>query len=199
MTLYVFITHQANLGNCRPRIHEMMRRASGDADYVVVTGGAVKDIYDEEQRTIHLNCNDRYVGLPEKVMKTFHFLVSDERFQSYTQFAKLDDDMIVERRFEDFIGDYVGNVHHVDGNRGWHIGRCGNFWDKIPYIGEFKPWCMGGYGYLVSRDALVKITPDHDYLDHIYEDVYIGLLMNRAGVKPVHVDVQRYLKSPDHN
>lgn len=199
MTLYVFITHKANLDRCRTRISEMMKsKYSDESDYVIVTGGALRDHYDEESRTIHLNCNDKYVGLPEKVMKTFNFLISDERFGRYSHFAKLDDDMIVDRRLEVLDGDYIGNVHHVDGNRQWHVGRCGNFWDRIPYIGDFKPWCMGGYGYVVSREALEKITPNHDYLDHIYEDVYIGLLMHGAGIIPVQIDITRYLKSPDH-
>ena len=193
MTLYVFITHQANLEKCIPRIAEMMQ-----TDYVIVTGGAARDTYDEERRVISLNCNDRYVGLPEKVMKAFHFLATDERFSEYTHFAKLDDDMQVVERFGTLEGDYLGNVHHVDGNRGWHIGRCGNFWDKIPYLGEFRPWCMGGYGYVVSRQALEKIVPNHDYLDHIYEDVYVGILMHRAGIKPIQIQVRSHLKSPDH-
>lgn len=193
MTLYVFITHKANLESSHARISKMMKE-----DFVVVTGGSSKDHYDEERRIAYLNCNDKYVGLPEKVMKTFHFLISDERFSEYTHFAKLDDDMVVSERFGTIDGDYLGNVHYVDGNRQWHVGRCGNFWDRIPYIGDFKPWCMGGYGYIVSRNALNKITPNHDYLDHIYEDVYIGILMNRAGITPTRIDTTNNLISPDH-
>lgn len=193
MTLYVFITHRGNIEKCLDRITNMMQK-----DFVVVQGGAARDTYDEQSRVIGLNCNDKYVGLPEKVMKAFHFLSTDERFSEYTHFVKLDDDMKVEKRLDRIEGDYLGNVHYVDGNRGWHVGRCGNFWDKIPYFGQFKPWCMGGYGYVVSRNALEKIVPNHDYLDHIYEDVYIGILMNSAGINPVHTDLTKNLKSPDH-
>jgi hypothetical protein len=193
MTLYVFITHQNNINNCYERIKQMMVN-----DFVVVQGGFVKDTYDEEKKIINLNCNDSYIGLPEKVMKTFHFLVSDERFSKYTHFCKLDDDMKVIELFEELSDDYIGFVHHGDGNRHWHIGRAGNFWDRIPYIGEFKPWCMGGYGYVVSRSALEKITPNFNYLDHIYEDVYIGLLMNLVGIKPTNINTKKYLVSPDH-
>jgi len=193
MTLYVFITHQNNIKNCYERIKQMMV-----SDFVVVQGGFVKDHYDEEKKIINLNCNDSYIGLPEKVMKTFHFLISDDRFKEYTHFCKLDDDMKVIQRFENIDGDYLGNVHYGDGNRQWHIGRAGNFWDRIPYIGEFKPWCMGGFGYIVSRFALEQITPDFKYLDHIYEDVYIGLLMFAVGIKPTNIDIKKYLLSPDH-
>lgn len=193
MTLYVFITHQKNLNNCYDRISNMMLD-----DFVVVQGGCIKDSYDEEKKIINLNCNDSYIGLPEKVMKAFHFLVSDERFGKYTHFCKLDDDMKIIKRFDNLSDDYLGVVHYGDGNRQWHIGRAGNFWDKVPYLGEFKPWCMGGYGYVVSRVALEKSTPNFNYLDHIYEDVYIGLLMNSVGVTPTNIDTKKYMVSPDH-
>ena len=193
MTLYVFITHQKNIENCIDRITNMMQ-----TDFVIVQGGATSDTYDPHRRVINLNCNDKYVGLPEKVLKTFHFLSTNENFSQYTHFVKLDDDMQVISRFDEIQADYMGNVHYVDGNRQWHIGRCGNFWDKIPYIGEFKPWCMGGFGYVVSRNALGKILPDHDYLDHVYEDVYLGLLMSKAGIEPTQIDIKKYVISPDH-
>lgn len=193
MTLYIFITHKGNIENCIERITNMMQ-----TDFVIVQGGTTLDNYDKERKVLSLNCNDKYVGLPEKVLKTFHFLSTDENFSQYTHFVKLDDDMVVLKRFENLTDDYIGNVHYVDGNRNWHIGRCGNFWDNIPYIGEFKPWCMGGYGYVVSKRALEKIVPNHDYLNHIYEDVYIGILMNNVGIKPTEIDVTSHLKSPDH-
>lgn len=166
-------------------------------DFIVVHGGSINDVYDEKTRVLGLNCNDGYVGLPEKVMKAFHFIISNEKFNLYTHIAKLDDDMKIIKKI-DIDGDYLGNVHYGDGNRQWHIGRCGNFWDKIPYIGEFKPWCMGGFGYVVSRKSLEKICPNFDYLGHIYEDVYIGLLMNSIGVIPEKINTKDYFISPDH-
>ena len=192
--LYIFITHQKNLENCLGRIHKMMK----DLDFVIVQGGFIKDTYDEAKKVINLNCNDSYAGLPEKVMKTFHFLMSDDRFIDYTHFVKLDDDMVVTKIFSDITGDYIGNVHYTDGNRNWHIGRTGTFWDKIPYLGDFKPWCMGGYGYIVSRSALLKIVPNHDYINHIYEDVYIGNLMNKISIIPLNFNINEYLFSPEH-
>lgn len=193
MTLYVFITHQNNINNCYDRIINMMKE-----DFILVQGGFIKDEYDEESKILKLNCNDRYVGLPEKVMKTFHFLISDDRFKKYTHFCKLDDDMRVIKRFENITDDYMGMVHYGDGSRVWHMGRCGNFWDKTPYLGEFKPWCMGGFGYVVSKAALEKALPDFNYLEHVYEDVYIGILMNSISIIPKNINIKEYLISPDH-
>ena len=193
MTLYVFITHQNNIKNCYDRIKQMMV-----SDFVVVQGGCIKDSFDEENRIINLNCNDSYIGLPEKIMKTFHFLISNDSFKEYTHFCKLDDDMKVIQRFENLEGDYSGRVHYGDGNRQWHIGRSGNFWDRIPYLGEFKPWCMGGFGYVVSRNALRKALPNFNYLDHIYEDVYIGNLLFSKGIIAKSINIKDYVVSPEH-
>jgi hypothetical protein len=193
-SLYVFITHQKNLENCYSRISKMMN----NTDFIIIQGGFINDVYDEEKNILNLNCNDGYVGLPEKIMKTFHFLISDERFKQYTHFVKLDDDMSVLKRFTEIDGDYLGNVHNLDGNRQWHVGRTGTFWDKIPYLGDFKPWCLGGFGYIISRNALEKVVPNFDYLDHIYEDVYIGILMNKIGIIPKNINIKEYLVSPEH-
>lgn len=193
MILYVFITHQKNLNNCYNRISNMMKE-----DFVVVQGGFVKDSYDDEKKIINLNCNDSYIGLPEKVMKTFHFLLSDDRFNQYTHFCKLDDDMSVIKRFNNLTDDYIGNVHYVEGSRQWHMGRCGNFWDKVPYLGEFTPWCMGGFGYVVSRKALEKVVPNFNYIDHIYEDLYLALLLKSVGVFPKMINIKEFVLSPEH-
>jgi hypothetical protein len=193
MTLYVFITHQKNLQNCYDRISSMMVN-----DFVVVQGGFIQDSFDEKKNILNLNCNDSYIGLPEKVMKTFHYLINDIRFKDYTHFCKLDDDMKVIKRFENLTDDYIGYVHYGDGSRQWHMGRCGNFWDKVPYLGNFEPWCMGGFGYIISRFALEKALPNFNYLDHIYEDVYIGLLMKSVQIEPKSINTKEYLISPDH-
>ncbi len=193
MVLYLFITHRDNLGKSLSNIPKMISE-----DYVISCGGSIKDGYDENRKVINLNCNDGYAGLPEKVMKSFHFILSDYRFSKYTHIAKLDDDMKIVKRIDVVSGDYLGNVNYGDGNRHWHIGRCGNFWDKIPYLGEFKPWCMGGFGYIVSRGSIEKICPNFEYLGHIYEDVYVGTLMDRIGISPIKINTTDYFVSPDH-
>jgi hypothetical protein len=193
MVLYIFITHQKNINNCYNRIVNMMKE-----DFIVVQGGFIKDEYDDDKKILKLNCNDLYVGLPEKVMKTFHYLISDDKFSKYTHFCKLDDDMIVTKRFENLTDDYLGNVSYQEGSRNWHIGRCGNFWDKVPYLGKFVPWCMGGFGYIVSRKALQKVLPNFNYSDHIYEDLCLAIILNSSGVFPKMINTKEYLVSPDH-
>lgn len=176
-------------------------------DFLIVCGGAFKDEYNEETNTLRLNCNDGYLGLPEKVTKTFHYILSNDVFKKYTHFVKMDDDMDLINRFEyeifkDF--DYFGLVCECEDeseyDRRWHMGKTGTYWDNIPYQGEYKPFCSGGFGYGVSRKALEMVLPNFDYLTNIYEDVHIGLLMNKAGIEPINIlKIRKYIKSPDHN
>ncbi len=128
--LYIFLTHQKNLENCYSRISEMMY----NSDFIVVQGGSVDDSYDEEKKILTLNCNDGYVGLPEKVMKTFHFLISNKNFKDYTHFVKLDDDMVVQRLPNMlaiiYMNEYLVNKHTVSYNNFlfYFTNRCIYCW-----------------------------------------------------------------------
>ena len=97
MNLYVFITHQENISRCYPRILSMMEKLV--LPFLVVQGGFRQDSYDEHSKILSLNCNDKYIGLSEKIMKTFHYLLSDATFDSYTHFIKCDDDITVVKDF----------------------------------------------------------------------------------------------------
>lgn len=202
MILYVFISHQKNIKNCHQRIMNMMVD-----DFLFVVGGNLKDEYDTNEKLLKLNCNDTYIGLSEKVIKTFHFILTNDIFKKYTHFVKMDDDMIVENRFNyndikelDYFGIVCDCPDDSLYDRKWHMGKTGTYWDKLEYQGDYKPFCSGGFGYGVSKKALFSILPDYDYITNIYEDVNIGLLMNKAKIKPTHIAKMRYyIKSPNHN
>jgi len=192
MNLYIFITHQGNINNCYNRISKMM---SG-LDYIIVVGGYSNDFYDESKKILYLNVNDGYVGLPEKVIKTFNYIKNS--FNQYTHIIKCDDDMILVKPFNKIDGDYLGKVEYNEGNRNWHIGRTNTHWDLIPYVGDYTPWCLGGFGYIISMNAIKSITPNFEYVDHIYEDLYIAILLKRNNINPININIKEYLKSPDH-
>jgi hypothetical protein len=106
--------------------------------------------------------------------------------------------MKVVKKFDALTDDYFGNVHYHEGSRQWHMGRCGNFWDRVPYLGEFTPWCMGGFGYVVSRVALEKCVPNFNYCDHIYEDLYLALILKKVGIFPKMTNMKEFVLSPEH-
>lgn len=75
----------------------------------------------------------------------------------------------------------------------WHIGKCSPLseWNYKPYLGEYVNWADGGCGYILSKYAINCICNLYDFNNlskikeyHIYEDVMIGLIMNKYNIKP---------------
>ena len=206
--LYLFITHKNNLKNVYSRIEQMMVVAN-NTNYIIVQGGSEFCKYDTTSKILSIDCNDKYEGLPEKVLKTFKYIVESNKFDQYTQFIKLDDDMVVKSPIDyNFIEKkhYIGCVHNSYGDascvRSWHIGKCSknSLWNDKVYSGEYTPWCKGGHGYIISRYAIETIKDDTAYEDHIYEDLYIAILLKNRGIGPIHTDdLKHYFVSPDHH
>ena len=92
--LYIFISCQSRFNNCYNRIKNMMKNLNSE-DYIIVKGGYKYTHYIKEEKLLHLNCNDFYEGLPEKVLKTYKFISDDNNFVKYNFICKLDDDMII--------------------------------------------------------------------------------------------------------
>ena len=75
-----------------------------------------------------------------------------------------------------------------NGNRRWHINRCtpGSKFNNTPYNGIYVPWCLGGFGYILSRKAINVVgNYNENYDDEIYEDLLIGKILLKSDIKPV--------------
>ena len=200
MILYAFISCQKRFPECYEMILKMMRIFN--KDFVIIKGGYQNDFYDESSHILELACNDFYEGLPEKILKTYKFIYNNKIFDKYEFICKLDDDMIIHKIFDNnMMYDYCGIVQKTDGNRRWHIGKCSkeSKFNTEPYNGIFVPWCKGGYGYILSRLAISKIIINNDYINEIYEDLYMGKLLHEHGIFPKHLlDLDKYISSPEH-
>lgn len=188
--LYCFICHRGTPIAQRERIRTMMEVLG--QPYLICDGGATNTVYDSSASIVHLKCDDSYAGLPDKMMALFKFLATATEFASYTHFVKLDEDMRVLRPLLeiDIQGhDYIGRVYATEGNRRYHVGRCpGSSWNTRPYEGPFVPYCLGGYGYIVSRKAVEMLAIASKILtpaDEIYEDLMVGKILRAGGIRPV--------------
>jgi hypothetical protein len=202
MILYVFITCEKRLEKCYMRIREMMEKLNS-SDFIIVKGLGKED-YDKEKHLLTLDCNDYYEGLPEKVVKTFKYIYDNGiTFEKYNFICKLDDDMLVKALLnENDLFDYCGNVRHQNGFRNWHIGKCSkdSLFNTTEYSGVFVPWCLGGFGYVVSKKAIGFIEKDTNYFNEIYEDVYIGKILYQNNIFPNSIlNMNNYLYSGDHH
>ena len=95
---------------------------------------------------------------------------------------------------------FLGFVHYKNGNRKWHIGKCSPTckFNDTPYSGIFVPFCQGGFGYILSRDAINLIKNDDTYKNSIYEDVHIAILLKNNNINPTNINIKHFVKSPDH-
>ena len=200
MILYIFISCRSRIEQCLPRITKMMKDIGSD-DYIVVVGGTETK---EDKHLVHIDCNDYYEGLPEKVIKTFKFVHDNARFGGYTHFCKLDDDMVIRQLLQTKqLDDFSGKVNNsFDGNRRWHTGRCStnSTFNTTEYKGVYVPWCAGGNGYCISLESMKILAIAEDYYDEIYEDVYVAKLLRDRQILPVSiVNQSEYLYSKDHS
>lgn len=200
--LYLFITHQKNFEKTSTRVYEMMNKLNCN-DFLIICGSNQTELL-SEKKTLFVKCNDKYEGLPEKIIKTFSFVTKNHYLNNYTHFCKLDEDMIVNKLFgsDELINyDYCGRVNkNKTGNRKWHIGRCSlnSKFNNMPYNGIYVDWCMGGYGYIISRNAINNICEDNTYEDNIYEDLYVAILLKDKNIFPKDLNVTNYFISPNH-
>ena len=190
--LYIFISHKNNINKIYDRIKNNMN-SNNNSNYIIVLGGDVSDNYDIDCKILSINCNDNYEGLPEKILKTYKYIVESHIFNQYTHFIKLDDDMIIKKiiDYNDIKNiNYGGNVCATnEGDRKWHMGKCSKncIWNTTPYKGIYTHWCKGGYGYIISRKAINIIKYDENYFDNIYEDLYIALTLKTYNIYPINI------------
>ena len=199
--LYIFITCKNNFVKSHSRIIKMMNKIDYK-DYIIVLGG-INDYYNLKNKILFLKCNDNYEGLPEKIIKTYNFIYRSNLYIKYKYICKCDDDIIIKKLIEsDKLYDYCGNLRNsYIGDREWHIGKCSknSIYNNKKYEGEYVPWCLGGYGYIISTKILHYIINEKkEYKDEIYEDLYIAKILYKNNIFPKHINIKEYLYSEDH-
>ena len=204
--LYVFISCQRLINNCYTRIINMMKNINLDS-FIIVIGGYSNNTYLPNKHLLKLDCNDFYEGLPEKVIKTFKYINNNEELSKYTHYCKIDDDIIVKKDIDIPLSDYCGIKHSVGLNVDptWHMYKCSkdSKWNNKEYTSNYVPW-LGGYGYVLSNKSLKLICNENilnelNYSEEIYEDLYIGKLLNKHNVIPKKIEeLNNYIYSSEH-
>ena len=201
MLLYLFVSCKKNINNSNNRINTMMKRLK-IKDYIIIVGGD-ENKYNDNTHILHINCNDHYEGLPEKIIKTYNFIYKNPIFSKYTFLVKMDDDTIINKPINNLdLCDYGGYINNnPNSSRDWHIGKCNNksVWNNKQYDGIFVPYCLGGYSYILSFRILSYFVNINNYNDEIYEDLFIGKILNRNKIYPKCVyNLSEYIESPEH-
>ena len=81
------------------------------------------------------------------------------------------------------------------GNRRYHFNKCSidSVWNSKEYSGIYAPYAWGGL-WIISRKSLIYIKSVFSFKgkeevskNHIYEDLMIGIILNRFGIKPKYI------------
>lgn len=203
MILYLFLSCQKLIHKNYERIKNMMKQLNYDR-YAIITGGHKESWFDNNEKKLKLNCNDAYEGLPEKMIKAYKFIYENEEFSDITHICKLDEDMLLKKLLnKKDLSNYCGKVCFAEqGNRSWHLGKCtpGSKFNKLPYLGSYVPWCLGGWGYVLSRKSMGVLKDDKNYNNEIYEDLYVATVLRRNKIFPTQLkNLEMFFRSPEHN
>ena len=164
---------------------------------------------------LYLRCEDTYENLPHKMICAFHAIYNCDIFNDYSHIWKCDpiDTLINESRLNKIYGHIDNESKGTEAldygcrkigpgknqNRKYHYGKVtpNSFWDEKPYAGSFKNYGLGGSdqnagGYILSRRSLHCLTNFYHpyqreviYTQHIYEDLMVGLVLNKFSINPV--------------
>lgn len=184
----------------------------GVKDMLIVRGGLSGKKYSIKDNILSLNCNDDYDGLPEKTISVVDVFLNDPYFKDFTHILKVDDhdtffDNATIEKIENIKikpdDDYVGQrVWHSSSGRlcsKWHLQgkKCkeASYWSNREYDGEVPDsFARGGQAYILSRNAMEHINKTYSMDDleelskaHIYEDVMVGLILQKAGISAKHL------------
>lgn len=161
-------------------------------------------------KILYLNCNDKYEGLPEKMVYAINSILEIEKFKNYTHIMKIDDhDNVFDCTLNDkianhteinsitssqeFLYDYIGQRVHTYIVPNWHINKCSpsSHWNKKCYNGPITPYLDGGSSYILSRKAMEIIRNKYNFIDinhirekHIWEDLMIALILKENNIYP---------------
>ena len=183
---------------------------------IIFCGDEKTEQFRYENRVLYLNCNDNYEGLPEKVICMIDAVLKINIFNNFTHFIKIDDhDAIINYdrvinlsqmyvNGNDYCGFLISGIKQ-DGtymkpgtfyvNRRYHFNKCSedSQWNNKEYSGIYAPYAWGGL-YILSRKSLVFINSiytsnsiEEIRQNHIYEDLLLGITLNRFGIMPKYI------------
>jgi len=169
-------------------------------NYCIVYGGEKKL---ENNHVIHLDCDDTYCGLPNKINKTFKYLNIHKEF---SHVLKIDRTCIFKKIIPPELlrhVDYCGRKIHNFGNfaSDYHFNRkCdpNSKWYNKLFHGKPINYCAGD-GYFLSKRAINIIAQDKNYDNHIFEDYYVADTLREHEIFPMYFSIAKnYFYDPEH-
>jgi hypothetical protein len=163
--------------------------------YVIVIGNKLLDkySYNDETKLLEVQCEDNYDELPHKI---FYAICAIKELFNPNYIVKIDDDIIInisyfnkllEKLYHDSI-DYAGLVvTKPNGEMSyWALDKYIKPHNKIPIYIPPVSYC-GGPLYYLSKKSVEFIVNTMDPETIKFEDVNIGIVLNKQGIFPLNI------------
>jgi hypothetical protein len=154
--------------------------------------------YDKKSKILYLNCNDKYEGLPEKIVLMIEQILTKPEFKNITHILKIDDHdtYFTDENIKSLYNlnelnfyNYIGQKKVYRPPNTWsdyHFGKISksSHWNNKKGNVSNVTWLDGGCSYILSRKAMKLINKTYNSSNinivrkkEIYEDVMIGRLL----------------------
>jgi hypothetical protein len=178
----------------------------GIDNLIIVCGGCQTESHIED-KILYLKCDDKYEGLPEKMISAIDFILNFPEFSTVTHILKIDDsESIFTKETIDAL--YTTHYKILEYN---YIGQSVCFFGKVtPYYHQNKvsdnsiwknklclinynsTYARGGQTYILSRHAMTCINNAFNSKNlnivrnlFIYEDDMIGFILKVNNILPI--------------
>lgn len=191
---YCFISHNSVVLQDYDCIKDMMYKL-GCNNYFIFYGGKRQM---ESDRIIHLECDDSYCGLSDKINKMCKYLALNNNIK---HILKIDRTVKIHKLIN------TESLHNINycgkiikfSIPTYHFNRCEKTskWYNKEFNGESILYCSGG-GYILSKRSVDIMAKDKNYENHVYEDYYVGSTLKSNDILPTSFPIKEYFYDPDH-
>ena len=179
----------------------------GIDNLIILCGGCQTESHMED-KILYLKCDDRYEGLPEKIICAIDFILNCPEFSTVTHILKIDDSENLLKK-EDiealytvhskiFEHNYIGqNVpYYTKIYPLYHQKKVSDIsiWKNVLYLHNYCcSYACGGATYILSRHAMTCINNAFSSKNlnivrnlFIFEDDMIGFILKTNNILPIH-------------
>jgi len=198
MYFLLILSHKNSIFRDNQRKHILSTNNSKFIFYYFIGDMSLKSDYlvDEPNNIVYLKVPDNYESLSLKTYYAMKFI--SENYPKIAGVFKTDDDidLDIDKMFK-CIGDnsevpYFGSsVESKAYESSYHFGKCESpeMNKKNIHIPECS-YCAGG-GYYISATLIDNLLNNKEVFQNIiFEDVCVGISMNKCGVFPTYVNIK---------
>lgn len=201
--MYTYVPHTVLTLIVSCQSEQSLWSSCAEDDLILCGDETLETEYKVDKNILWLKCNDKYEGLPAKMLRAYWVIMHDPKWQHVHVVLKMDmttfQEGVVTRPSRRDV--YRSSLKYaycgckiVQAKRkhlgNWHIKlhqkhmKPTSKWQHTKYIEPMVPYAAGGHWYQLRQDALRYLGRFYPVVStvipqqHIFEDAMVGLLLS---------------------